>query len=350
MYTKIMAFALSLSGIILVIPVFIMTYILFQDPVPVIILFNTVYPIMVLISLLVITKTDNDYHLILKYSTGARRVFVKYLWIVPLLILLITLINGFDELRKAIYRVNIFELMIVSAQSLLVILYQVSVYRFARIIIRWRAPELTLVRALADAFEIIAAASPANWRSISLRSKAARYIDKAAMTLQGPITRKFAASAGFSNAVAIQKRFQMAGAALRSKVTWLATPRAETQSVLGRALAHELLIAATGDLDRLEYTEIGPAESTTIGWVARLRATASWVIFGFGPTIFVIVSRTLGWITDPATTAILVQFAALCFFVAVFSAADPSGYKDRLSSVAGTGAALFGWRKPETKG
>jgi hypothetical protein len=207
-----------------------------------------------------------------------------------------------------------------------------------------------LVRALADAFEIIAAASPANWRSISLRSKAARYIDKAAMTLQGPITRKFAASAGFSNAVAIQKRFQMAGAALRSKVTWLATPRAETQSVLGRALAHELLIAATGDLDRLEYTEIGPAESTTIGWVARLRATASWVIFGFGPAIFVIVSRTLGWITDPATTAILVQFAALCFFVAVFSAADPSGYKDRLSSVAGTGAALFGWRKPETKG
>ena len=70
-----MAFALFLSGIILVIPVFIMTYILFQDPVPVIILFDTVYPIMVLISLLVITKTDNGYHLILKYSTGARQVF-----------------------------------------------------------------------------------------------------------------------------------------------------------------------------------------------------------------------------------------------------------------------------------
>jgi hypothetical protein len=42
-----------------------------------------------------------------------------------------------------------------------------------------------------------------------------------------------------------------------------------------------------------------------------------------------------------------VQFAGLCFFVAVLSAADPTGFKDRLGSVTGTGAALFGWKKPE---
>jgi hypothetical protein len=215
--------------------------------------------------------------------------------------------------------------------------------------LRWRAPELTLVRALADAFEIVVASSPANWRSISLRSKAARYIHKAATTLEGPIARKFTPSAGFSDASAIQRRFQMAGIALRTKVAWLATPRADTRRFLARALADELLIAATGDLDRLEYAEIGQSQFITISWITRLRATASWVIFGFGPAIFVVVSRTVGWIDDPATTAILVQFAALCFFAAVLSAVDPSGYKDRLSSVTGTGAALFGWRKAETK-
>jgi hypothetical protein len=326
-----------------------MSAVLSQDPFPINILTMTANPMVILVGVLVILKNDDDYRRLVKFSTGINRLSMKYLWLTLLLIFFLFSILNFNELQEAISKVNIYGLAIVSAQSLLALLYQVSAYWFARIIIRWHAPELALVRALADAFEIIAAASPANWRSISLRSKAARYIDKAAITLEGPIARKFVVSAGFSDAVAIQKRFQMAGAALRRKVAWLATPRAETQSFLSRALANELLIAATGNFDRLEYTEIGEGKSTSVSWVARLRATASWAIFGFGPAIFVIVSRTREWITDPATIAILVQFAALCFFVAVFSAADPSGYRDRLSSVTGTGATLFGWRKPETK-
>jgi hypothetical protein len=136
----------------------------------------------------------------------------------------------------------------------------------------------------------------------------------------------------------------MAGAALRSKVAWLATPRAETQKFLARALADELLIAVTGNLDRLDYVEIEGTGSKTVGLFARLRATVSWGVFGFGPAIFVVVSKTAGLINDPGTIAILVQFAALSFFVAVLAVADPSGYKDRLSSVTGAGAALFGWR------
>jgi hypothetical protein len=138
----------------------------------------------------------------------------------------------------------------------------------------------------------------------------------------------------------------MVGAALRSKVAWLATPKAETREFLARALARELLIAATGDLDRLEYAEQESAGLTSAGWLTRLRATVSWAAIGFGPAIFVVVSKWQNWVTDAATTGILVQFSALCFFVAVLSAADPAGYKDRLGSVTSTGAALFGWRKP----
>ena len=132
----------------------------------------------------------------------------------------------------------------------------------------------------------------------------------------------------------------MAGAGLHRKVAWLATPKAETREFLARALASQLLIAATGDLDRLEYAELESAGSTATDWFARLRATVTWAAFGFRPAIpaiFVVVSKWAGWVTDPATAGILVQFAALCFFLAVLSATDPTGYKDRLGSFTGIG-------------
>jgi hypothetical protein len=345
MYTNILGITSLLGMILISLPMIIVVLSREQYLSPIITLLIPVNLATFLVGAFVITKGDDDYRRILTFSTGYNRLALKYTWVSLVIMLFTSLLNLKDTV---IYRINIYGLAIVSAQSLLTLSYVILVYWVARIILRWRAPELTLVRALADAFEIVLAASPANWRSISLRSKAGRYIHKAAMALEGPIARKFAASAGFSDAVAIQKRFQMAGVALRSKVAWLATPRAETKSFLARALADELLIAATGDLDRLEYSEIGQTQSA-VSWGARLRATASWAVFGLGPAIFVVVSRTVGWISDPATTAILVQFAFLCFFVAVLSAADPSGNKERLSSVTGTGAALFGWRKPETK-
>jgi len=348
MYSNILAL-MGVSGYLVLVGFwYIIPIALIQLQFPIIVIF---LPFIMIVTTIYL-RTDDDYRRILKYATGVRPFVLKYMWIYMLAIYLIFFIiyrGEIDIIIKNIYEINIYEWLIVTSQGTLFVLYVVLVYWLARIILRWRAPELTLVRALADAFEIVVAASPANWRSISLRSKAAHCIHKAAVALEGPIARKFAASAGFSDAAAIHRRFEMAGAALRSKVAWLATPRADTKSFLARTLADELLIAATGDLDRLEYAEIGQAQIVTISWIARLRATASWAIFGFGPAIFVVVSRTVGWITDPATTAILVQFAALCFFAAVLSAVDPSGYKDRLSSVTGTGAALFGWRKAGNK-
>src|SRR5689334_12670530 len=68
-----------------------------------------------------------------------------------------------------------------------------------------------------------------------------------------PIARKFVRSAGDAGAGA---RLLAAGAALRQKVAWLATPQPDTRDFLARALAKELLIAVTGDLDRFECAEI----------------------------------------------------------------------------------------------
>lgn len=312
------------------------------------VLFTLSYPIIAAIGAGVL-RFDDDYRRLIKYSTGPQNWIFKNSWVIILATYLIYLLSFHDEL-KHLSLVSGYEAMIVAAQCFLILLYMILVYWLARIILRWRAPELALVRALADAFEIIVAARPAHWRSISLRSKAARYLEKAAITLEGPIARKFVAPAGFSDAIGIQNRFKMAGAALRSKVAWLATPMEGTKSFLARALAEELMIAVTGDFDRLEYCEITQAQTATVSWIVRLRSTAGWAIIGFGPAVFVVVGKTMGWFKDaPETTAILIQFAALSFFVAVLSAVDPSGYKERLSSVTGTGAALFGWKKAEGK-
>jgi hypothetical protein len=241
-------------------------------------------------------------------------------------------------------------LLVLTGQSLLMLMYLLFAFRIPRIILYWRVPELSFVRTLTDAFEMIADASPATWRSISLRSKAARYIDRAAATLEGPIARKFAAPAGPDGAAAIHERFLRAGGALRSKVAWLATPKAQTKEFLARALAEQLLIAATGDLDRLDCAELDGVASTTIGWLARFRATASMAVLGLGPAILFFVNKWADWIHDPAGMAIFAQFAAISFFVAVLSTLDPTGYKERLGSVIGTGAGLFGWRPSEKKG
>jgi hypothetical protein len=305
-----------------------------------------------IIAMAVIHKIDDEYRRRHQFSTGCHNLMIKYAWIVGVGLALFWLLVSLLMIKVdgRLFTLNIYGVVLMGAQSLLMMVYLILAYWLARIILRWRAPELTLVRALADAFEIIVAANHANWRSISLRGRAAHYIDKAALTLEGPIAQKFTASARFSDAVAIQRRFEMAGAALRSKVAWLATPMAETKSFLASALADQLLIVATGDLDRLEYSKIEQVHSTTGNWLARLRATASWTIVGVGPVILFIVSSRVGWFEQyPAGAAIFGQFAAASLIAAVFYAVDPSGGKDRLSSVIATESALFNGKKAETK-
>jgi hypothetical protein len=358
MSTKIVALLLSVGAAVQYLPINIAELFLPADTTHFIgigLLWNILYPVIVFISHIVLIKTNDDYCRLWRSSTKRTLIsralnfpncLLTFVVFYPIYIYLLRLTSS-DKSWVELSLINYYELLIVISQCLLSLAYIFSTYWLARIILRWRAPELVLVRTLADALEMIVAANPGQWRSISLRSKTARYLDKAAITLEGPIARKFAVSAGFANAIAIQNRFKMAAAALRDKVTWLATPREETKSSLARTLADELLIAATGIFDRLEYSETGQ-EPRTVSRIARLRAIISWVIVGVGPAVFLLVSRRVGW-TDPATTAILVQFAALGFFIAILSAVDPSGYKDKLSSVTGTGSALFGWKAAETK-
>jgi hypothetical protein len=306
-----------------------------------------------MLGMMLLIFPNDEFRRPIKYSSGINKTLAKY---VPILmvfcgILYTTYFSALYFVQTSgslqIKKETIFYLLL---QLCLCLMYVALTNRMVRRILLWRAPDLALIRALVDAFETVAEGRPASWRSIHMRRRAAQYIARAAETLEGPIARGFAASAGFDGAGAIQDRFLMAGAALRRKIAWLATPMAETREHLGRTLAGQLLIAAAGDLDRLEYAALRDVGESSGGWLSRFRAAVSWAAFAFGPAIFLILSKWSGWITDPTTTGIFIQFAALCFLTAVLSAADPTGYKDRLSSVAGTGTALFGWKKLEKSG
>ena len=235
--------------------------------------------------------------------------------------------------------------LIVLVQVTVVLSYFWLLWLLAIRVLTRRAPELVLVRALADAFEMVAEGGPASWRSISRRGRAARYINKAGSTLEGPIARKFARLAGSSGGAekpgdaTIQERFLNAGTALRSKIAWLATPRPETRDFLARTLGRELLIAAIGDFDRLEYAEFKRADFPSDSRLTRLRRMLSWAAIAFAPFIILVVSWWQNWLTD-AMKVVLPPFSLLWLLVTV----DPTAYKERIDSVISTGKTLFGWR------
>jgi hypothetical protein len=236
--------------------------------------------------------------------------------------------------------------LVVLVQVTVLLLYVCLLWLLAIRFSTWRAPELVLVRALADAFEIVVEGGPASWRSISRRGRAARYINKAGSALEGPIAREFARWAGWSGGAeksgdpTIQERFLTASAALRSKISWLATPRPETREFLARTLGRELLIAATGNFDQLEYAEFKRADFPSDSRLTRLRRRLTWVAITFAPCIILAVSWWQNWLTDQMKV-VLTQVSLLWFVVSI----DPTAYKERIGSVISTGKTLFEWGK-----
>jgi hypothetical protein len=115
------------------------------------------YFIIASIGLILLHKFDDDYRRLVKYSTGVHHFVLKHPIVTMSPIYLWGGIVFRDEFEKIIFTLDRHELLIGSAQSLLMAVYIVLVYWLTRIILRWRAPELAFVRALADAFEIIVA-------------------------------------------------------------------------------------------------------------------------------------------------------------------------------------------------
>jgi hypothetical protein len=131
---------------------------------------------------------------------------------------------------------------------------------------------------------------------------------------------------------------------LREKLGWLVTPKSDTAEHLARAIGEVLIVAVTGDLDRL----LG--HQTTVATAARFRlrdqliAFARWALIAVGPGLAVLVAWPA--ITDPATRTLFVQIAGVCFLNATFSAIAGGG-DERLNNIAKIGSGIFGWGRPK---
>lgn len=207
-----------------------------------------------------------------------------------------------------------------------------------------RSPEAALVLSLARAYGIAAFGGSRGWRSTAQRCEIAGELRYAAKIIEGPMLRMLATAGGSGGEAAVRKRLIAVADALRSKLTWLATPKADTREKLARILGEMLLAAATGNLDRLGSDEGEPAGLTRTRLLARLAANVRWVATALSPAMVL----WFAWDSVPSEAkAPAVQLSAAWAIVNLVSLLGPSG-RDNLSTALTTGTTLSGWGKGKT--
>lgn len=233
------------------------------------------------------------------------------------------------------------------ADAILLVLYFAAViYLCTRLVelfsSRVMPPDVALVHNLLLAYTFVYSGTATEWRSINRRRLISINLREAANTLEGPMQRILLGNDGGMAGSIVQSNLNSIADGLRQKVGWLATPKADTREHLARAIGEALVVAATGEFDRLLGSGMATTSNVRSGWPEHIVAVGRWAIVALGPGLGVF----LGWrkISDPALQTLAIQFAAVCFLSATFSATIQRG-DDRLSSIVSVGAGLFGWGK-----
>jgi hypothetical protein len=260
--------------------------------------------------------------------------------------LLLIYVSNVQDLSGFASKLNWSEIRIGTATALSGLLWSATVgfiwYRgVGRLGLIRRAPDLALIRILADAFTSVIEAKPHGFRSFALRAKLSAYLRSAANLLDGQMASMLAGGDKLAEGIVLP---QLAGAAagLRQKLGSLAMPVQNTREEIARLLGDALIAVASGNLAALPSAEAAALPGGPALWRSRLEAFLRWCVIGLAPGL----ALSFGWslIPDAGLRGLLVQFAALCFVTATFSAIDPDG-RNKLASVVSTGTGLFGWGK-----
>lgn len=213
----------------------------------------------------------------------------------------------------------------------------------------WRAPESALMKSLTDAYRAVVRASPAQWRSLNYRLRISARISFAATVLDGPILGHLSASAASLEAPQ-WLRLRQAAAALRELAGEAIVSGRQVRPELRAALARALTAAAMGnfgDFPKAELRTPQPRRSWLSGIASAIKGLMITLlppaILGF----LLVFGGSYGWTftQDPATRAILIQFAVLWLLVGLTSATDPVGYQQKLGTISSTGSAIFNWSR-----
>jgi hypothetical protein len=214
---------------------------------------------------------------------------------------------------------------------------------YGRILNRNLPPDYVAIRSLADAFATTTKTGAPLFRNFARRREIARFLAIAARAVERGMGHRFAASTDPAGTLIVQPNLQLVAASLRSRLSWLATPKPDTQPLLARALAEDLAAFVTGDLDRLVRLAPEIVELPSLSWRRRLLNFAQWFVVAIVPGVIVAVLWRAGAF-DPTTGTLATQFAVLSFIVGTLTAVDPGG-RDKLASVGSLGTSMFGWGK-----
>jgi len=259
----------------------------------------------------------------------------------------IVMFGGFGAIL--VFTVDPRKLWYVGVDAALIALYFIFImylsFRLLDAFFRWRLPaDVALVHELRVAYTLASSGKAGEWRSFAYRRQIAAHLSQAASILEGSMLRIIPASEGGTAKAIVQSNIKTVAAGLREKFSWLITPKPDTPEHLARAIGEILVVAATGNLDGLVGLGTDATSDVHFGWQGQLSAVGRWAIVALGPGVAVL----LGWhsVTDPAIRTLAVQFAAICFLNATFSAVVQRG-DDRLSSIVSIGSSVFGWGKPK---
>ena len=217
----------------------------------------------------------------------------------------------------------------------------------SRYMLMKRAAHAMIVRALASACAVLQIASPADWRSPQYRRRAAAHLSEAASIVEGAVLRILSAIP-VSHRTPEWGQVRASAASLRRLAAKIVTRGPDGRSEIERSLTTAVATAVAGGLVAVESDILQEEDGPRASRLGRLVAVLQKVVVAFlpaiGVTALILAADRYGWEWSRDARPLLIQFAVVSVLIGLMSALDPSGYQQRLNSITGAGASMFGRR------
>lgn len=212
-----------------------------------------------------------------------------------------------------------------------------------RYLLEKAAPQAVLVRSLATACNLLRLASPAEWRTVSYRRRAAAEVSAAAVLVEGPALR-FLAEIPVPGRTPEWRQVRDSAAGLRRLAARMVTRGMEARPEIELSLAMALAAAVDGALVNADSAT--PSEDETIpsrldGLLRALRNIFVALLPAIGVGAIILGGERYGWEWAQEARPLLIQFAVVSVLIGLMAALDPSGYHQRLSAISGAGSSIF---------
>jgi hypothetical protein len=167
----------------------------------------------------------------------------------------------------------------------------VSIHDPSKGVFSWfMPPDVAFIRELLMAYTLAFFGTPDEWRALTYRSRIVLHLGSAASILEGPMLHIFERHANGTASAISRRNLSVIAAGPGDKIVWLATPKVDTQEHLARALGETLVVALTGNLDRLLNSEIVAVTRVPLSWQSQVLGIGRWAVLAVGPALALFVA------------------------------------------------------------